>query len=928
MSTQLRFYSKAGVCFFLMQSYFAFGQTTTPEKDGIEKETKIEEVVVVGYKKQRKETLTTSVASVGGDKLKDVATPNFQNALQGKMPGVTVAIASGKPGSKATIRIRGISSIGANNDPLYVVDGVIVHGTGDVPPDQIESISVLKDAAATALYGSRGAAGVILVTTKNGKGSSITVNVTNSYNYFNKGNFNVMNSEQQKERFAEFGKNGANVSNILSGVSGGQITSLDQITEDYDWYNKAIQVGEVLDASIAFNKSKDGSKTYLVAGYYNEKGTLKGYEYDRLTTRFNHESQINDWFKVSPKVFFKYDMVDDKEYSLFAGAMKMPWDNPFFDNGVAKNVIDDKSLIWFSRDRDNYFVDRDLYYGKSNVLEGQGNIDFEVKLTDKLKFISTNGITYYNYDGFSYSDPASFGTRAESIRGTTYSSSATRWTKYSNQMLRYENEWNDKHRLNALVAFEYMDYMYKGFGAGAKTIIPGQQVLGGASADGIPSGNQNEYAFQSILSNFDYSYDDRYLLQGSLRTDESSRFTPENDRGWFWGLSAGWNIHNEEFFRSEKIQKLKLRGSYGSQGNAPSNYYGTYDLAGQSNYLSEVAVIPNQLANKTLKWETLIQTNVGFDATMLNNRVNVVFDWYNKDTQDLIVGIPLSYITGFSEKLSNIGNLRNRGVEINVDADIIKNSEFTWNVSANFSKNTAKFIDLYQNDQIDGVYIRSEGQKMYTYRMKEWAGVDEATGAPLWYKVNTDGSKEATKDWNAATNQVLNKSRLADWNGGLATSLTYKGLTLSANAYFNIGGYVYNSERALMDSDGIYPFYNQMAMADGWIRWKAGDPDGTNHKATHPSLIYNDGRKSNQTSTRYLEDGTFVKIRNISLSYNLPKSAIPGEVFKTAKVFVNLDNFFRFSKFSGMDPETGFTGDNYYKYPVPKTFTMGFNLTF
>lgn len=926
MDINLKGCLKVGALFFLSQGYV---QAQTTSQDSI-KEKKIEEVVVVGYKTQRKETLTTSVASVGGDKLKDVATPNFQNALQGKMPGVTVAVSSGKPGSQPQIRIRGISSMGANNDPLYVVDGVIVHGTGDVPPDQIESVTILKDAAATALYGSRGAAGVVVITTKNGRGNSISASVTQTYNFFNRGRFRVMNSEEQKDRFRQFIANGTNINQELNRISNGVITSLDQITEDFDWYKEATQVGEVLDANITFSKSKDGNKTYLVGGYYKETGTVKGYEFQRLSARFNHESQINNWITIAPKLFFKYDMVDNREYGLFDSAMKLPWDSPYHANGTPKNVVDDKSLVWFSRDRNNYLYDRHLYYSVSNILEGQGNLDFTVNLTDKLKFISTNGITYYGYDGFSYNDPKAMHARATDLKGTTGATDAVRWTKYTNQMLRYENEWNDKHRLNALVAYEYMDYMYKGFSANAKKVIPDTQILGGAEAHLVPEGLRNEYAFQSILSNFDYSYDDRYLIQASLRTDQSSRFTPEHSRGWFWGISGGWNIHNESFFESLKknINKFKFRGSFGSQGNAPTNYYGTYDLVNRSNYRDEVALVPAQLANKDLKWETLIQTNVGFDMSLFNRRLNLTFDWYNKDTQDLITSVPLSYITGFSSKLANIGLLRNRGVEFSFDADVIRKQDFVWNISGNIARNRTTFVDLYQNDQISGVYHFREGERYLIYRLKEWAGVNVETGAPQWYKVNDDGTKTIVENWNQATYQVFtDKSRLPDFVGGLTTSWSYKGFTLSANAYFSIGGYIYNSERSLMDADGIYPYYNQMALADGWIRWKTGDPDGTNHKATHPKLVYEDKSNSRATSTRYLEDASFIKIRNISLTYNMPKSLL-GSSVKAAKIFMSLDNFFRFTKFSGMDPETGIAGDNYYKYPVPKSLSLGMNLTF
>lgn len=917
---------KASVVFFLFQGYV---QAQTKEGKDSLKEKKIEEVVVVGYKTQRKETLTTSVASVGSDKLKDIATPNFQNALQGKAAGVMVGIASGKPGSKPTIRIRGVSSMGANNSPLYVVDGVIVHGDGDVPPDQIESISILKDAAATALYGSRGAAGVILITTKSGRGNSITANITNTYNFFNMGNFRVMNRDQQKERFEEFEKNGININEAIYAQSGGVYKSLKDITTDFDWYKAGMQIGEVTDASLTFSKSKDGSKTYLVGGYYKETGTVKGYEFQRLSARLNHETKISNRFTLSPKLFFKYDMVDNREYSIFESAMKLPWDNPFHEDGTPKNVVDDKTLVWMSRDRNNYLLDRPRYYTKQNILEGQGNLDFQVQLTKNLKFISTNGVTFYGFDGFSYNDPTTIGARPKDIKGTSSATDAVRWTKYTNQMLRYDNQWNDTHKLNALVAYEYMDYMYKSFSASVKKIIPNTATLVGGEAHGVPSGTFNEYAFRSILSNVDYSYDDKYLIQASLRTDESSRFTPEHSRGWFWGVSTGWNIHNEAFFGnlSRTINKLKLRASYGSQGNAPTNYYGTYDLVDKSNYRDEIALISKQLSNKDLKWEVLKQTNIGVDISFLKRRINLIIDWYNKDTHDLIVPIPLSYITGFDSKLSNVGLLRNRGVEFTVDADVIRNTNFTWNISGNISKNNNTFVDLYQDDQITGIYIRKEGYKYSTYRMKEWAGVDEKTGDPLWVKVNKDGVRETTKNYNEATFQILDKARVPDFTAGLATSLTYKGLTLSASAYFSIGGYIYNTSRELLDSDGEYPYYNQMVMAKDWIRWKKDDPDGTNHKATHPSLIFKDKRNAHKTSTRYLEDATYIKIRNISLTYNLPKDIL-GNAVKAAKLSVSLDNFFRFTKYTGMDPEVGYDSSDSYKYPVPKSVSIGMNLTF
>lgn len=930
-----------GVVFLLMHN-FTWAQTQPGKinKQDSVRSKKIEEVIVVGYKKQRKETLTSSVASVSADQLRDVTNPDFQTMLQGKMPGVVAGVSSGQPGSKPVMRIRGISSLQANNDPLYVVDGVIMHGTPDIAPEQIEEISVLKDAAATALYGSRGASGVIIVTTKGGKGNSITLDVRNAFKFFNRGNFRPMNSQEQKDRFLQFAANGANIYQSLSSVAGYNINNLDQITENFDWLKAAQQVGIANDLNLSFSKSSEGSRTYINAGYYKEEGTVKGYNYDRLTFRINNETQVKEWLKVSPKLFFKYDQVFDQEYSIFDGIMKMPWDNPFLPNGTPKNTVDNQNIPWFSRDRGNYFVDRNKNYAKNNVLEGQGNLDFEIKLTKNLKFISSNALTYYGYDGMIYNDPTSISTRDRG--GTLYNENRIRWTKYTNQMLRYENTWAEKHKFNALLAYEYMDYMYKANGARVRNILAGTEVISsGAAPDGRPFGVKNEYAFQSILSNAEYAYDDKYLFQASIRTDQSSRFTPEYSRGWFWALSAGWNVTNENFMQSLKksITRLKLRASYGLQGNAPDNTfnYGTYNLSSTNTYMDQLSLYPNQLGNRSLKWETIYQTNIGTDITLFK-RINIVFDYYNKETKDLISSIPIPYMTGFESKLVNVGTLRNRGIEIAVEGDIIRSSNFSWNLGFNFARNRATFIDLYSNNQmeIDIVnnrqlpYRRTIGEGLYTYYLKEWAGVNAQTGDPQWYRVDPNtGERSIVNRWQDATFQHLtNKSRLPDFTGGANTSVRYKSFSLSASIYFSKGGYIYNTERALMDSDGIYPYYNQMAMRNDWVRWSPNNTPEQNAKATHPSLILNDGRGSNLGSTRYLEDASFLKIRSISFAYDVPKKMIPGNTLKNLRVYVNLENFFRFDNFSGMDPEAGITNDTYYKYPVPRSFTMGLSVAF
>ncbi|WP_407508855.1 SusC/RagA family TonB-linked outer membrane protein [Elizabethkingia anophelis] len=963
MKTQIKNFGKAGVCFFLM-SGMVHAQTT--KKDSLN-EKKIDEVVVVGYKKQRKETLTSSVSSVNSKELLDQNTVNFQTMLQGKMPGVVVTSSSGQPGSKPNMRIRGFASLAGTNDPLYVVDGVITHGN-DVAASEIEDVTVLKDAAATALYGSRGANGVVVITTKSGKGNSIRASLNNSFKFFNKGNFKVMNSAQQKERFLEFSANGADIYAQLSSKYGQNITSLDQITTDYNWLDAVTQVGVTNDFNLSFSKSSDGSKNYVNVGYYREEGTLKGYKLDRFTARLNNESKLNSWLTVSPKLNFIYDKIFNQEYDLFSGVYKMPWDNPFDPNGKPKDVIRDQNIGWFSRDRTNFFVDRPLYYGKTNTLQGQGNLDFEIKLAKNLKFVSTNGVTYYNSNYFSYSDPRLTGSTGEK-GGAMYESDAIRWTSFTNQKLAYENTWNDKHKFNALIAYEYMDYTYRGNWAGVSNIIVGSNVLSNAAAsDGLPGGQKNQYAFQSILSNAEYSFDDRYLVQASLRSDESSRFPKKHRRGTFWAVSAGWNVNNEAFWHdySDVVNKWKLRISYGAQGNVPgTNYYGEYNVSSSRPYNSQIGVFPTQLGNPDLKWEVIKQLNVGTDISLFKNRINVVFDWYNKNTEDLILNVSLPYITGFPSKLLNVGKLRNRGFEIGVNADIIKTKDFTWNMSVNISKNNTVFADLYgsNNNVRSGMYRNVTGGKAFTYDLREWAGVNPTTGAAQWTVYYIDSNKNGVFDDKEQISSLeefrktgsdaqlskgvtdvyaratyihfKDKSRLPDFTGGISTSFTYKNWTLSANGYFSKGGYIYNTMRQnFLDSDGVYPFYNAMPMPSGSIRWSKNNTPEQNANATHPALKFDDRSNPHGQSTRYLEDGSFFKIRTISVAYDFPKNFM-GDIFKGARISLNFENMFMFTKFSGITPELadsdatgGLGAGSYTNYPAPRAVTVGFDLSF
>src|SRR5690606_37881487 len=405
--------------------------------------------------------------------------------------------------------------------------------------------------------------------------------------------------------------------------------------------------------------------------------------------------------------------------------------------------------------------------------------------------------------------------------------------------------------------YEYNDYVYDDFSATGSGIVPGTDILNNAARPKSVGGFKNEYALQSFLFNANYGYDDRYMTQFSIRRDGASNFGENNQYGTFYSASLGWNIHNESFFNIAAIDELKLRVSYGAVGNRPSSLYPQYDLYNLSNTYNGIPVTtPSQLGNADVGWEKSYQTNIGFDAYLFN-RVGLTFDYYIKDTSDLLYFIAIPDVTGYSGYWENIGGVKNDGFELFVDADIIRNQDFQWNLNFNIGINNNQVTELYEGEPIIKGNKRLDiGKDIDTWFMRKWAGVDSQNGDPLWEVVDHDtGEVTTTNNWNDATQQEVGTST-PDYYGGIGTSFTYKVISLWANFAYSKGNEIYNYNRELYDADGAYPTYNQQVLAEGWSRWQApGDI------ATHPKPTYGGNNLSNNTSSRYLEDGSFLRMR-------------------------------------------------------------------
>lgn len=891
----------------------------------------LDEVVVVGYTAQRKESLTGSLQTLKESKLKDVTTANVENMLNGKVSGVFVAPGSGQPGSDGAVVVRGKTSINGSNKPLWVVDGVIVgDGVGQLNPADIETMTILKDAASTAIYGSQGANGVIVVTTKNGKTGKMTVNASAKVGFsrLNNGNLEMMDGAELYDYYKSF--------------QNADVISFPRWNEDlrnanFDWWKLATQTGLNQEYNVSLSGGSEKINSYFSLGYYDEEGAVKGYDLQRYNFRYRSNYKPFSWLTIKPSVSGAMRTVTDAQYSVGAMYSMFPWDSPYDDKG---NLVPDRYQGWVNSAKTNYL--NDLAYGNHTdykTYEFNGNFDFDIRITDWLTFSSVNNFRYTSYYYHAYSDPRTDG--ASGVKGRLEEYQSNTVYRYTNQLLRFNKTWGD-HSLNGVLAYEFNDYQAKAVKAIGTGFVPGYEVLDVATLPEKVGGSLNEWAVQSYLFNANYAYDNRYLAQVSFRRDGASNFGDDHKYGNFFSVSAGWNINREKWFNANWVDNLKLRASYGTVGNRPTSLYPQYNLYSISEkYDSSSGALINQIGNNSLTWEKTYTTGVGLDGTFFGDRLRFVFDYYYKYTSNILFQIPVSGLTGVTSRWKNIGEMSNQGIELTIGGDLIRTKDWTWSMEATLGHNKNKIKELYGNNtQIivgGGIGISGEADKILmkgydsdSYYLPEWAGVNPKNGAPQWYKSVKDENgnviaREITEKY-AEADQVRTAASTPKMFGGFNTSLRWKNIDLTAVFGYSIGGKIYNYSRQEYDSDGAYTDRNQMKLMDGWSRWqKEGDI------ATHPAAYYNNSNNSEKASTRYLEDGDFLKLRTLTLGYNL---SLPKYYIQNMRIFFTGENLFTLTGYSGVDPELpanngsvlGSTGPSV--YPSVRKFMFGINLTF
>lgn len=909
--------------------------TTSEQTIKLHEDTEtLDEVVVVGYGVQKKESLTGAMSTLKENRLKDVTTPTVENMLNGKVSGVYVAPGSGQPGSNGAVQIRGRATLSGSTSPLWVIDGVIVgEDPGVLNPSDIENMTILKDAASTAIYGSQGANGVIIVTTKMGKSEKMKINasVKLGVSTMTNGKMEVMNGAELYDYYASF----PNQEDIKFSRWNPELRNAN-----FDWGELASQAGFTQDYNISLSGGNEKMSSYFSLGYYSEEGTVKGYKYDRYSFRYRSNYKPFSWLTIKPNISGSMKNTDDSQYDYTAKYTMFPWDSPYDEDG---NLVPDRYSGWVDSSDLNYL--NSISYGNHTArktYEFSGNFDFDIKITDWLTFTSVNNYRWTGYFQSTYTDPRT--DSASGVQGRVEEEQTNNIQRYTNQYLTF-NKMFGKHSVQALLAYEFMDTSAKVINAKGTGIVSGFEVLDATATPEEVGGNLTEWAKQSVFAKANYTYDNRYLAEVSLRRDGASNFGDDKKYGNFFSISAGWNINREKWFKADWVDVLKLRASYGSVGNIPYSKYPQYGLYSvSSNYNGIPAILISQVGNKDLTWEQTYTAGVGIDANFFNNRLRFVFDYYNKYTSNILYQVPVSGLTGITSRWQNVGEMRNSGIEITIGGDIIRTKDWLWSLDLNMGYNKNKLEKLYGDDpnmmiiggggndtSIAGAAekVLKVGYSTDRYYLREWAGVDPKNGAPLWYK--NDGSGETTSNYSEAK-QVMTEATSPKLFGGFNTSLTWKNIDLNASFGFSLGGKIYNYSRQEYDSDGAYTDRNQMKLIDGWSRWeKEGDI------ATHPAASYGNKSNSNKASTRYLEDGDYLKLRSLSIGYNLNLSKY---YIQNMRIYFTAENVFTLTGFSGIDPEVpayydettgtyksiGTAGANL--YPSTRKFMFGINLTF
>ena len=893
----------------------------------------LDEVVVIGYGTMKKSDLTGAVSSIGNKDIKDSPVSNLGQAIQGKISGVQI-VDAGKPGDNVSIKIRGLGSIN-NCDPLVVIDGVPTDlGLSSLNMADVERLDVLKDASATAIYGSRGANGVVMIITKRGTEGKGKLAVSANYSFQNATNVpSLLNAAQYAELSNDMMVNSGRNPNP-------EWANPSELGAGTDWMDELLRTGVMQNYTVSYSGGNEKSHYYVSGGFLDQSGIVKSVNYRRFTFQSNSDAQVLKWLKFSNNITFSADTKKSGSYNIGDALKALPIYPVKNEDGSWSGP--DGNSEWYGSTR-NPIGPTELNKSQTDGYNFLANLTAELTFTKWLKFKSTFGYDakFWFIDNFT---PKYNWKPTPTEETSRYKSDNKSFTYLWDNYFLFDHTFAEKHRVGLMAGMSAQwntnDYLNA-----QKNVFMFDNVHEMDNGEEMYAigGNETEWALLSYMARVNYSYEDRYLLTATIRRDGSSRFGKKHRWGTFPSVSVAWRASQEKWFpKNDYINDLKVRAGYGVTGSQASvgnySYLASYNTSVYPFGISsgnQTALVSSTLANPYIHWEEVAQTNIGFDASLFNSRVMFSFDAYLKETRDMLVKASIPITSGFEDTTTtytNAGKVRNQGIEMSLHT-INLTGELGWetNLTATYNKNKIKDLNSdvpYYINQINNSYVTMLAKD---YPINVFYGYVTDGIFQNQSEVNTHAVQPGAEPGDIRFRDLNNDGVINDsdrtvignpnpsWLFSMNNSLSYKGFELSVFLQGIAGNKIYNANN--IDNTGMAAAYNQTT--DVLKRWQG---EGTSNSM--PRAVFGDPNQNTRVSDRFVENGSYLRLKNITLSYTFPKQWLQKAQIENARLSLSCENVATITGYSGFDPEVGINGIDQNRYPISRTFSLGLNFNF
>ena len=893
----------------------------------------LDEVVVIGYGTMKKSDLTGAVSSIGNKDIKDSPVSNLGQAIQGKISGVQI-VDAGKPGDNVSIKIRGLGSIN-NCDPLVVIDGVPTDlGLSSLNMADVERLDVLKDASATAIYGSRGANGVVMITTKRGTEGKGKLAVSANYSFQNATNVpSLLNAAQYAELSNDMMVNSGRNPNP-------EWANPSELGAGTDWMDELLRTGVMQNYTVSYSGGNEKSHYYVSGGFLDQSGIVKSVNYRRFTFQSNSDAQVLKWLKFSNNITFSADTKKSGSYNIGDALKALPIYPVKNEDGSWSGP--DGNSEWYGSTR-NPIGPTELNKSQTDGYNFLANLTAELTFTKWLKFKSTFGYDakFWFIDNFT---PKYNWKPTPTEETSRYKSDNKSFTYLWDNYFLFDHTFAEKHRVGLMAGMSAQwntnDYLNA-----QKNVFMFDNVHEMDNGEEMYAigGNETEWALLSYMARVNYSYEDRYLLTATIRRDGSSRFGKKHRWGTFPSVSVAWRASQEKWFpKNDYINDLKVRAGYGVTGSQASvgnySYLASYNTSVYPFGISsgnQTALVSSTLANPYIHWEEVAQTNIGFDASLFNSRVMFSFDAYLKETRDMLVKASIPITSGFEDTTTtytNAGKVRNQGIEMSLHT-INLTGELGWetNLTATYNKNKIKDLNSdvpYYINQINNSYVTMLAKD---YPINVFYGYITDGIFQNQSEVNTHAVQPGAEPGDIRFRDLNNDGVINDsdrtvignpnpsWLFSMNNSLSYKGFELSVFLQGIAGNKIYNANN--IENPGRAAAYNQTT--DVLKRWQG---EGTSNSM--PRAVFGDPNQNTRVSDRFVENGSYLRLKNITLSYTFPKQWLQKAQIENARLSLSCENVATITGYSGFDPEVGINGIDQNRYPISRTFSLGLNFNF